>query len=260
MKSASLGTGVMLLGVLAASACGDSGSSSGTTPTGGAAGSGNAAGSAGNAAGSAGAAGGKAGAGGVAGGGATAGSGAGSSGSAGVGGSTGGGAGAGGTAGSGGVSGNGGSSGSSAGDAGEEGDAGADSGGTAGMGGTAGSGGASAGTGGMAGTAGATDECDFSTRALLATCERPVTGGGSWSCTEFYEGNGANLQVVEFECENANGIFSDSPCPATSFEDLDRIGCCVAPGAVNRSCYYGAGNVEGIRPLCESLGCMLEPG
>jgi len=265
MKFASSGVGVMLGvmfgGMLAASACGDSASSGGTTPSGGSAGAG---GATGGSAGSGGATGGATS--GSSGSGATAGSGAGSGngGGAGSGGTAGGGAGMGGTAGNGGAA-NGGSAGLTAGNAGEEGDAGGESGGSAGtggsagMGGTAGSGGASAGTGGMAGTAGAPDECDLSTRTLLGTCERPVTSGGAWSCTEFYDATAMELQFIEFECEDSNGIFSDSPCPEMSFGE-DRVGCCVAPDAVNRSCYYGQGSLEGITPLCESLGCMIEPG
>lgn len=212
--------GLVLGGILAATAC--SGSSETKGGTGGATASG---GSAGTTTGGAGGASGK-------GGSAGKGGNAGKGGSAGTSGTTGG---------------NGGSSGSDSGEAGEGSGGGASGSGGAGE---AGAGSADGGSGGIP------PRCELTTE-LIGSCLLPAVAGAT-ACNEYFDDYVYTEELILGICEPNGGVYSTGPCPDTSLEGRDLLGCCSTVGGYNRNCYYGS---ESDRPMyelvCETSGCPL---
>jgi hypothetical protein len=228
--------GLVVGGIVAASAC--SGGSSTNGGTGGSATTGGASGS------SAGGSSGKGGSG--------QGGSAGKSGSAGKGGAAGTGEGNAGTSTA--RGGSGGSAGTDSGDAGEQSSSGGRAGSASGRGGAdAGSGGSVAGGGGGAGVpAMCVPETD-----LIGSCLLPETMG-LVACNEYYEGTGVTANDIMGICEPNGGTFSTGLCPDTALDDADVLGCCGTIGGSIRNCYYGAESERATyEQVCEAVGCPL---
>lgn len=163
------------------------------------------------------------------------------------------------TGGASGSGGKGGSAGTESGDAGESSSSGGSSGagGGSGRGGSAGS---SAGSGGAAagggGTGGMSPLCELTTD-LIGSCLLPESGGVA-ACNEYYDGSVYTEELITGICEPNGGTYSAEPCPDTSLEDADVLGCCSTIGGFNRNCYYGEeSDRETYSQICEAVGCPL---